>query len=182
MRILENGEPMIYRKRIRRCINLGSGALSIESTKDEKWINMDINYYDGVDIVKDCSRGIPIDENTISKVLMSHLIEHLDGEQIEYTFRDLYRICKNGAEITILTPHYLHPSSWGDYTHKQHLSEWFWEHMQCKQILLPKKIEILWRFNIKEIKIHDGELKCIYIVNKSKNYMPTKVEFEKVKK
>lgn len=168
---------------MKKCLNIGSGAFPMKSTKEEEWVNLDKNYYPGVDVFKDCSRGLPFNENTFDYVLMGDLIEHLTGEEIESTFMDLYRVCKHGALIEIRTPYYQHPSSWGDFTHKQHLSEWIWEQMQCKTVILPpEKKFIRWRFNVGNIKVENGRMTVIYVVHKKGKYIPTKVEFNKVKK
>ena len=168
---------------MRKCLNLGAGAFPFESTKEEEWINLDKSYFPGVDVLKDCSRGIPFNENTFDYVLLGDVIEHLTENEVEHTFMDLYRVCKHGALIEIRTPHYMHPSSWGDFTHVQHLSEWTWEHMQAKTVIIPNEKQFIrWRFNIELIKIENGRLTCVYKVHKKGEYHPTKVGFKKVKK
>jgi len=169
----------------RLCLDIGCGNKPSKSTETEKWINLDKMYYEGVDYMRDCTRGLPFNKNTFDYVLMSHVIEHLSGKEIEHTLEEIYRVCKHGALIKITTPHWTHPTSWGDFFHKQHLSEYVWEHLQVKIVVFPKTIKggvktfIRWQFNIKELKVKDGEVLCIYEVNKSDKYEPSRVGFPK---
>jgi len=163
---------------VKKCLNLGCGTRVSKSTKTEEWTNLDITYNEGVDILWNCARGLPFNKDTFDFVLMSHLIEHLTTEEIQAVFTELFRVCKHKAKIKIDTPYWLHPASWGDTEHKQHLSEYYWEKEQIKGVLVGGKKIIRWQFEIDELTIKEGEMTCIYIVKK-KDFKPVKFKFQR---
>ena len=61
----------------------------------------------------------PWKENTVSEILLIHVLEHL-GKDIEIyfgIFKEIYRICKPGAKIKIVVPHFRHQFFYDDPTH-----------------------------------------------------------------
>lgn len=61
----------------------------------------------------------PIDSNSISEVQAIHVLEHLGKDFNVYVniLKELYRICKNNAEINIIVPHPRHDWFINDPTH-----------------------------------------------------------------
>ena len=52
----------------------------------------------------------PWKTNSVSEILLIHVLEHL-GKDIETyfgIFKEMYRICNNGAKIMIIVPHFRH--------------------------------------------------------------------------
>jgi len=82
-----------------RKLNLGCG-------KDIKpgWINIDIKDY-GQEIVRDITRGLPFDDNSVDEIYSCHFFEHLNGDDVRWVLEECYRVLKPGAEIFIRVPH-----------------------------------------------------------------------------
>ena len=82
---------------------------------------IDIRSYPGVEIVHDLEKfPWPIADNRYDRVILRYVIEHLSDAV--RTMEELHRICKPGGRIEIWTPHYSHPNSYHDPTHKHHFS------------------------------------------------------------
>jgi len=97
-------------------VNLGSG-------KDyrEGWVNIDIGPNLKTDIVYDLSKGIPLEDNVADEVLSSHFIEHI--QDTIFIMNEIWRICKDGATVTIKVPHQSNPLAFADPTHKRIFNE-----------------------------------------------------------
>jgi len=61
----------------------------------------------------------PWPDNSVSEVLMSHVLEHLgaDADTFIGIMKELYRVCEPGAKIRIAVPHPRHDHFIGDPTH-----------------------------------------------------------------
>ena len=82
---------------------------------------IDMRAYPGVEIVHDLEKfPWPIAAGRYDRVILRDVIEHL--QDAVRTMEDLHRICKPGGGIENWTPHYSHPSSYHDPTHKHHFS------------------------------------------------------------
>lgn len=59
------------------------------------------------------------EDNSIDEVLLDHVLEHLGETTSEYihVIKELYRVCKSGAKITIKVPHFRHENFSHDPTH-----------------------------------------------------------------
>jgi ubiquinone/menaquinone biosynthesis C-methylase UbiE len=95
-------------------LNVGSGESFIEG-----WINLDKTSSPDIDINFDLDlipvEKIPLDENSIDTILMSHVIEHLRNPMD--VMQDLYRLAKSNATLMIRTPHGGNDEAWIDPTH-----------------------------------------------------------------
>ena len=61
----------------------------------------------------------PWETNTVSEILLEHVLEHL-GKDVEVyfgIFKEMYRICTQGAKIKIIVPHFRHQYFFDDPTH-----------------------------------------------------------------
>lgn len=69
------------------------------------WINVDCRQLPGVDQVIDINAiPWPWKTNSISEILMSHVLEHLDDPIA--AIREIHRVLKPGGRITVYVPHY----------------------------------------------------------------------------
>jgi len=96
-------------------LNLGCGH-----NKRQGWVNVDYSDICDPDIVVDLEQvPWPWPDDSVDEVLMSHVLEHLGGETRTYLniWRELYRVCKNGARILIFVPHPRHDDFLVDPTH-----------------------------------------------------------------
>lgn len=61
----------------------------------------------------------PWEKNSVSEILLVHVLEHLGQDVDTYLgiFKEIYRICINGAKIKIVVPHFKHNYFYDDPTH-----------------------------------------------------------------
>jgi SAM-dependent methyltransferase len=97
-------------------INLGGGR-----TKMDGFVNIDVLDFPEVDIVHDLNKGIPLEDNSVSEVYSSHTLEHLDD--IVSIVKEMYRVCEDGAKITIKVPYFKSIGAFKDPTHKQFFTD-----------------------------------------------------------
>lgn len=93
--------------------NLGCGNKKLDGyTNCDKFGNPDVKF--DLEVFP-----WPVDDDYVDEILMVHVLEHL-GQTKECfigVLKELYRICKNGAEIKIIVPHYNHDNFKSDPTH-----------------------------------------------------------------
>lgn len=131
-------------------LNLGGGIDTKEGYK-----NLDILDLPEVDIVCDITKGIPIDDNSVSEVLAYHFFEHI--ADTDALMNELYRVCKPGATIKIKVPYFKSIGAFKDPTHVSFFTERTFEYYDpeyAKAGLLPeykiavnfkvRKIQYLW--------------------------------------
>lgn len=66
------------------------------------FINIDIDPSVKPDIIRDIEKGLPFDDNSVDEIFCSHTLEHI--HDLLFVLREFYRVCKNGAKITIIVP------------------------------------------------------------------------------
>lgn len=95
-------------------LNLGCGRHPIEG-----YVNVDHMALPGVDVVADldaCAKTpLPFDADSADEILMSHVLEHIQGSLS--LMQELHRVAKAGALATILIPHGATDDAWEDPTH-----------------------------------------------------------------
>lgn len=104
-------------------INIGCGNKSLDG-----FVGIDLFPCDAVDIISDISKYIPIRESTIDEVYASHVIEHIFD--IVLLMKEIHRVCKSNAIVTIITPHFSSIDSWRDPTHIHHLTYYSMNHFE----------------------------------------------------
>lgn len=93
--------------------------LACGSNYMDGWVNVDLNPDSSVDLCLDLSKfPWKIESNSASAVLAEHIIEHFDTIGRIIFYHEIFRICKNGAEVTIKVPHHRHPNALGVDDHK----------------------------------------------------------------
>ncbi len=94
-------------------LNLGCGR----NIKKE-WVNLDIVKKKGVDIVWDLDKiPYPFEDNEFDEILAEMVLEHT--MKPEEALRELWRISKKNARITLIVPHFSNWQAWGDITHRR---------------------------------------------------------------
>jgi SAM-dependent methyltransferase len=79
-------------------IDLGSGGC-----KQEGFTGVDRFPLENVDVVADLDGRLPFDSDSVDLVYASHSLEHV--RDLMATMREVYRICKHGAQICIVAPY-----------------------------------------------------------------------------
>lgn len=105
---------------IPKAIDIGCGP-----NKKAGYYGVDCFRFPCVDQVFDFMAGEwPLPESHFREVHCAHVIEHMTDAK--HLLRQIHRICADGAEVYIETPHFSCIESWSDPTHVLHLSSrWF---------------------------------------------------------
>lgn len=59
----------------------------------------------GADICWDIKNGIPLPDRSVSELYTSHFLEHLTPIHYHYVLQEMFRVCQDGAKVTIKLPH-----------------------------------------------------------------------------
>lgn len=78
--------------------------LDLGCGKTNKGLGIDIQDY-GQQIVWDLRDGIPLPDNSVKNVCSSHFLEHITVADIDNLFREIIRVCKDGAVFNASMPH-----------------------------------------------------------------------------
>ncbi|MFC3226173.1 class I SAM-dependent methyltransferase [Marinibaculum pumilum] len=84
------------------------------------WINVDKEAASAPDQVVDLEAlPWPWPDGSAEAVVLRHVLEHLGAETSVYLgiVKELYRVCRDGAEVTITVPHPRHDQFLNDPTH-----------------------------------------------------------------
>jgi cyclopropane fatty-acyl-phospholipid synthase-like methyltransferase len=96
-------------------LNLGAGNKKVDG-----FISVDKYPSITTDLVFDLeSTPWPWEDNSVDQVLLIHALEHMGKNTDDYLsiICELYRVCRDGAEILIHVPHPRHDNFLGDPTH-----------------------------------------------------------------
>jgi hypothetical protein len=95
-------------------LDLGCGG-----KKKEGFIGVDQYAMEGVDVVLNI--GVdpwPWEDGTVEEIHASHFLEHLTAQQRVHFMNEAFRVMKEGAKATIITPHWASNRAYGDFTHQ----------------------------------------------------------------
>lgn len=120
----------------------------------------DVRGYSGVDYVCDLDKlPWPIESNRFDRIILRDVIEHLDNAVA--VMEELHRIAKPGGIVELWTPHYSHPNSYHDPTHRHHFSfgsfDYFTgdraypRYLSCEFRMVKKELIFDGRFNFGKI-------------------------------
>lgn len=70
------------------------------------------------DIFFDLSRGIPLEDGSVTKIVSNQVIEHIRRESFIQHMNDEYRVLKIGGTCEHCVPDFRSPYAWGDPTHQ----------------------------------------------------------------
>lgn len=89
------------------------------------YLGMDILLSEGVDVLGD-ARQMPFKDSSIDEIYSSYCLEHIDDQLAVVS--ELWRVCKDGAVIRLILPHFSNPSYYDDLTHQRLYSRRSFEH------------------------------------------------------
>lgn len=94
--------------------------------KQKGFKGVDIAPGEGVDFVWDLEKfpWEPFKDYSCDEIYVSHYAEHV-GDLMKF-MDEVWRICEDGAKVTIVGPYYSSIRAWQDPTHKRVLSEATW--------------------------------------------------------
>ena len=102
-------------------LNLGCG-----NRKFPGWVNTDKVAACNPDQVVDLEQlPWPWPDDSVEEVMLSHVLEHLGQATDVYLglIKELYRVCRDGAKITVIVPHPRHDHFLNDPTHVRAVTE-----------------------------------------------------------
>lgn len=98
-------------------------------SKREGFKGVDIAPGEGVDFVHDLEvYPWPFADNSVEEAHVSHYAEHT--KDLMKFMNEVWRICEDGAKVTIIGPYYTSIRCWQDPTHTRALSEATWLYFQ----------------------------------------------------
>jgi len=110
----------------------------------------------GVDVVHDLERfPWPLADDRFDRIILRDALEHFSD--VVRTMEELHRIAKPGGRIEIWTPHYSHPSSYHDPTHKHHFSFGTFDYFTGDRAY-PRYVSCRFRMNQKRLVFDKHEL------------------------
>lgn len=74
----------------------------------------------GQEILWDVMEGIPLPNSSVKGIRMFHFMEHISYEKLDEVFREIYRICIDGAKLDLRHPHSSHKDAYA----APHVSFW----------------------------------------------------------
>lgn len=90
--------------------------------KQQNCMGMDRRKLDGVDVVHDCEVvPWPFKDETFSRIIMSHLVEHLNPQKIMGIMDEQWRVMKTGGLWMAVMPY---PGSFGHWQDPTHIRPW----------------------------------------------------------
>jgi len=122
-----------------------------ESSRIEGFITVDL--FGDPDILWDLEWGLPFESNSVEYIKANQVVEHI--RNIELFFREVYRVCVDGAIVHIETPHYESEESWRDITHVNHFSKQTPDFL-CADNYLAKRNG--WKFSLMNKEVHHWNL------------------------
>lgn len=97
-------------------IQLGGGV-----AVKEGFTNIDILPLQGVDIVADLTKGIPLPDNSVDEVVAEHFIPHIPD--VVFIMEEIHRVSKDGALVRIKVPYFKSHYACKDVTAKHFFTE-----------------------------------------------------------
>jgi SAM-dependent methyltransferase len=104
-------------------VRAGENALDLGCARQKHPLatEIDVNPNTDADVIHDLDLlPYPFADDTFDLVIAHHMLEHL--ERLLDVLAELHRICRSGARVDIVTPHFSSPTSWADPTHRHHFS------------------------------------------------------------
>ncbi len=108
--------PRIVRRSGDMRLNVGCGRSPLAG-----WVNLDSAALPGVDVVADLESPLPFEDDSVTEIAASHVLEHIRGPLA--LMQELHRIAKPGALATFRTPYGSSDDADEDPTH---VRRYFW--------------------------------------------------------
>lgn len=97
-------------------IDLGCGK-----NKRDGFTGIDKSEYSIADIISDLEEKLPLEDESVDEVYSSHCLEHIDN--LVGLMNEIWRVCKDGAKISIVVPYYKSIGAFRDPTHRRFFTE-----------------------------------------------------------
>jgi SAM-dependent methyltransferase len=84
------------------------------------------------ELLCDFDRILPFKDGSVEAVDLDNVVEHV--ADILAFMREISRVCRDGARISVVTPHFSSWDSWRDPTHRRHLSYFSMDHFDTSWV------------------------------------------------
>jgi SAM-dependent methyltransferase len=99
-----------------KTLHLGCGGKKVSGA-----FGVDFDPKSEADIIHDLNEfPWPLESDSFDHVICEHVLEHLTD--LVHTMSEVYRVCRQGAIVEIVSPHFSSVNSWDDPTHKHHFT------------------------------------------------------------
>lgn len=71
---------------------------------NKDYCNLDWEWRPGVDLCWDITKGLPLNDSSISGIFTEHCLEHIEFAQCQQVMREMYRTMKPGGYVRIVVP------------------------------------------------------------------------------
>jgi len=85
-------------------LNIGCGKLHFNSSEKSEWINIDIEPLKKPDMLIDCTKGLPFEDESVEEIYAGHFFEHLTFNDMIKVIKDCNRVLKKGCYMVITIP------------------------------------------------------------------------------
>ena len=127
-------------------------------------VGLDIRPAPHVDVVHNLDDyPYPFPDDEFDFVGMSHVIEHV--QRPLHLMNEVHRICRNGATVRIITPHYSSQLSYGDLEHFHHLGYITFATLQNTKL-----------YRIRKHKLHFTDIYKVVGISLLANWFPRRWE------
>lgn len=90
-------------------LNLGGGRDCHPRPEYQHYIAVDLVPRSDFAVAQDLRRHIPLPDESVTRILSEHFLEHVDEQAIATVLRECYRLLKPGGLARIAVPDYGHP-------------------------------------------------------------------------
>jgi hypothetical protein len=120
-------------------------------SKHEGFLGIDIIPLDGVDLVHDLNQfPYPFDNDIASDIWMDNILEHLEKPLL--VMEEIYRMCKDHANITIAVPYFRSYYAVIDPTHRNFFSIEYFNYFDPTHPFYQKYQYSKARFRVKKVE------------------------------
>jgi len=103
-------------------LDLGCGK-----QKKMGYVGVDCVKLPGVDVLCNLDKErLPQENNTVEEVFSMHFMEHVSD--LLFVMDEIWRVCKDGAKVTIAVPYFTSIGAFRDPTHKQFFTHETFDH------------------------------------------------------
>ncbi len=157
-------------------LDIGCGG-----SKKEGYLGVDQLFLPGVDIIHDLNKfPYPFSDGLVDEIWMDQVLEHLD--QPVKVIEELYRICRDGALITIGVPYFRSFYSVIDPTHKNFFSTYWFNYFDPAHSFSKRYQYSKSKFKVKKIEFDREYLKkgllhkfIVGLAEKHPNFYETRI-------
>lgn len=131
-------------------LHLGSGKVCLAG-----YYSIDVIDLTGVDIVADLNAELDLlPDNSVSEIYTRHTLEHISN--LMGLMEELHRICRPGAELTVIVPHFSNPYFYSDPTHVRSFGLYTMHYFMDEPDQLGRKVPCFYtqtRFSLASVRI-----------------------------